>query len=269
MLRPAGLKTKTVRIDPRKQRAYLSLHFDAHEEIVECLGVVAREISALAEAAKRQHDSLEIIFDVSREPSTPLPLPVSLCHSVYRFVEAIHSDVVSFTFAGVSRLPQLLVGRDVWFPCPAEGKRQASVVSYEWQHRRAEDVLFEVTTQIEEALLGGEPLDGVALDFAKCFDRVPQELVLKLVEDMGCQWRLVDAEGCCTNHHEEGDGLAVKMCTKHRMTACSTCKSVTACCRNSHHKCLTHKLPTCETCMRYEDLRSRRPGQCCTEHGQR
>ncbi|KAJ9442813.1 hypothetical protein DIPPA_32961 [Diplonema papillatum] len=66
--------------------------------------------------------------------------------------------------------------------------------------------------------------------------------------------RKLKLEGCCSNHHEDGDGLAVKMCTKHRMTACSTCTSVAACCRNSHHKCLNHELPTCDTCMRYEDL---------------
>ncbi|KAJ9447041.1 hypothetical protein DIPPA_18258 [Diplonema papillatum] len=61
------------------------------------------------------------------------------------------------------------------------------------------------------------------------------------------------------------------MCTKHRMTACSTCTSVASCCKNSHHKCLTHELPTSDTCMRYEDVRCRRPRQCCKRghHGGR
>ncbi|KAJ9442214.1 hypothetical protein DIPPA_20043 [Diplonema papillatum] len=62
------------------------------------------------------------------------------------------------------------------------------------------------------------------------------------------------------------------MCTKHhRMMACSTCTSVAACCKNSHHKCLTHELPMCDTCTLYEDVQCRRPRQCCKRghHGAR
>ncbi|KAJ9440311.1 putative RNA-directed DNA polymerase from transposon BS, partial [Diplonema papillatum] len=42
------------------------------------------------------------------------------------------------------------------------------------------DVVFEIASQIEEALLTGKELYGVALDFAKCFDKVPRDVVLKL-----------------------------------------------------------------------------------------
>ena len=38
---------------------------------------------------------------------------------------------------------------------------------------------------MEDALQGDKPLNGLALDFAKCFDRVPQSLTLDLVEKMG------------------------------------------------------------------------------------
>ena len=53
------------------------------------------------------------------------------------------------------------------------------------------DVLYDVFTQMEDALLGGEPLHGLALDFAKCFDRVPQGLTLDLVEKMGLHPRIM------------------------------------------------------------------------------
>jgi hypothetical protein len=56
---------------------------------------------------------------------------------------------------------------------------------------RSEDVLMELGMEIEDALLSGEPLYGVALDFAKCFDRVPQEIVLSLVNDLGMGKRIL------------------------------------------------------------------------------
>ena len=54
-----------------------------------------------------------------------------------------------------------------------------------------DDVLFDLFTQMEDALLGGEPLYGLALDFAKCFDRVPQTLTLDLAEEMGLHSRIL------------------------------------------------------------------------------
>jgi hypothetical protein len=44
---------------------------------------------------------------------------------------------------------------------------------------------MKIGVQIEDALLGGEPLHGVALDFSKCFDRVPREIVLALARELG------------------------------------------------------------------------------------
>eukprot|EP01059_Diplonema_ambulator_P002870 TRINITY_DN12487_c0_g1_i2.p1 TRINITY_DN12487_c0_g1~~TRINITY_DN12487_c0_g1_i2.p1 ORF type:complete len:108 (+),score=12.07 TRINITY_DN12487_c0_g1_i2:699-1022(+) len=37
-----------------------------------------------------------------------------------------------------------------------------------------------------EEFLGGKPLYGLALDYQKCFDRVPQELTFELVEKGVC-----------------------------------------------------------------------------------
>lgn len=50
---------------------------------------------------------------------------------------------------------------------------------------RGEDVLMELGVAIEDALLGGRPLYGLALDFSKCFDRVPRKLVLELMSELG------------------------------------------------------------------------------------
>jgi hypothetical protein len=123
------------------------------------------------------------------------------------------------------------------------------------------------------AIQGGDPIrvpDGVPV-----FE-VEKQQVCRLHSKPrceGCTRRKSKLAACCTGHHREGDGLAVKMCRKHRMTACSTCGpgSVAACCKNSHHKCLIHELPTCDACMRIDDVRSRRPKQCCKRghHGAR
>ncbi|KAJ9438362.1 Retrovirus-related Pol polyprotein from type-2 retrotransposable element R2DM [Diplonema papillatum] len=57
---------------------------------------------------------------------------------------------------------------------------------------RTDDVLMELTTLIEETLLDEtKSLYMVALDFAKCFDRVPQGIVLSLAEEMGLDARIL------------------------------------------------------------------------------
>eukprot|EP01064_Diplonema_japonicum_P005968 TRINITY_DN13943_c0_g2_i1.p1 TRINITY_DN13943_c0_g2~~TRINITY_DN13943_c0_g2_i1.p1 ORF type:complete len:201 (-),score=52.53 TRINITY_DN13943_c0_g2_i1:98-700(-) len=58
-----------------------------------------------------------------------------------------------------------------------------------------EDALMDLALDIEESLLEGKPLVGVALDFAKCFDSVPQQLVMELVEDMGMETGILRAKG--------------------------------------------------------------------------
>ena len=55
----------------------------------------------------------------------------------------------------------------------------------------AHNVLFDICTQLEDALSGGEPLYGLALDFAKCFDRVPQKLTLELAARLGLHPRIL------------------------------------------------------------------------------
>ena len=39
--------------------------------------------------------------------------------------------------------------------------------------------------QVEKSLLEGTPLAGVALDYSKCFDRIPLKITFKLAEHLG------------------------------------------------------------------------------------
>eukprot|EP01059_Diplonema_ambulator_P030260 TRINITY_DN509_c0_g1_i4.p1 TRINITY_DN509_c0_g1~~TRINITY_DN509_c0_g1_i4.p1 ORF type:complete len:924 (+),score=114.49 TRINITY_DN509_c0_g1_i4:185-2956(+) len=57
--------------------------------------------------------------------------------------------------------------------------------------RGAEDALFELTTLMEKAFLTGEHVYGVSLDFEKCFDTVPQQLMFALVEKLGMHERVL------------------------------------------------------------------------------
>eukprot|EP01059_Diplonema_ambulator_P016454 TRINITY_DN27_c0_g1_i7.p1 TRINITY_DN27_c0_g1~~TRINITY_DN27_c0_g1_i7.p1 ORF type:complete len:1597 (+),score=259.00 TRINITY_DN27_c0_g1_i7:2453-7243(+) len=99
--------------------------------------------------------------DESREPLKHRPITVTSC--VYRLWAC-------------ARLREILKWQETWIHNSQEGFRPK---------HRADDVLFKIALQLEDALLGGDPLHGVALDFAKCFDSVPQQLTLELVADMG------------------------------------------------------------------------------------
>eukprot|EP01064_Diplonema_japonicum_P028494 TRINITY_DN437_c0_g2_i2.p1 TRINITY_DN437_c0_g2~~TRINITY_DN437_c0_g2_i2.p1 ORF type:complete len:832 (+),score=117.96 TRINITY_DN437_c0_g2_i2:141-2636(+) len=57
--------------------------------------------------------------------------------------------------------------------------------------RGTDSILMELSTQLEEALLTGTPLNGIALDFVKCFDRVPQQIAFGLMQDLGLHERIL------------------------------------------------------------------------------
>ena len=48
-----------------------------------------------------------------------------------------------------------------------------------------EDVWWQIGLEVEKSLLTGEPLVGLVLDWSKCFDRVPVDLVLRLSQELG------------------------------------------------------------------------------------
>ena len=81
------------------------------------------------------------------------------------------------------RLIDIMKWQETWALDTQHGFRQG---------HRCEDVLNELTTLIEETLLDdSKQLYLLALDFQKCFDRVPQKLVLELAEAMGLHQRIL------------------------------------------------------------------------------
>eukprot|EP00660_Eupelagonema_oceanica_P019407 gene19407-biopygen14683 len=74
----------------------------------------------------------------------------------------------------------------------------------EWQERWAtkgqrgyrpgqgtEDLYWELALKLEEALLKGDPFGGASLDSEKAFDRIPQGILMNLMEELGLHERLV------------------------------------------------------------------------------
>eukprot|EP00660_Eupelagonema_oceanica_P019441 gene19441-biopygen20255 len=55
----------------------------------------------------------------------------------------------------------------------------------------ADDVFYELALRCEVALLTGTDFVGVTYDYAKCFDRIPQQIALKLLEALGMAARIL------------------------------------------------------------------------------
>ncbi|KAJ9447298.1 Retrovirus-related Pol polyprotein from type-2 retrotransposable element R2DM, partial [Diplonema papillatum] len=91
------------------------------------------------------------------------------------------SSVVYRLWASV-RLQEVLVWQEQWIHESQHGFRKG---------HSCDDVIMDIALSIEESLINGTPLHGIALDFAKCFDRVPQGLVLDLVEALGLHERVL------------------------------------------------------------------------------
>ena len=51
--------------------------------------------------------------------------------------------------------------------------------------RSTQDLFWYLSAKMEKALLHDEMVYGVAFDYAKCFDRIPQEIMFGLLEDLG------------------------------------------------------------------------------------
>jgi len=103
------------------------------------------------------------------EGTSPLKLrPVGIMSVVYRLWAA-------------TRVAEVLSWQDTWLDENLHGFRRG---------HGAEDVWWEQALHVEEALLQSGSLFGVSLDYAKCFDRVPVHIVLKLAEEMGLSARL-------------------------------------------------------------------------------
>ena len=99
------------------------------------------------------------------EGSDPLQQrPISIASTVYRL------------WAGV-RLQDAMRWQETWVLPGQHGCRLAHCT---------EDLYWRLALRVEEALLGVSPhMWGVSLDFSKCFDRVPQHIVMQVAHRMG------------------------------------------------------------------------------------
>ncbi|KAJ9440002.1 Retrovirus-related Pol polyprotein from type-2 retrotransposable element R2DM [Diplonema papillatum] len=96
--------------------------------------------------------------------SGPMDLrPISVTSAVYRLWAA-------------TRLRMLMEWMLAWVP---EGMRGAI------PKRGADDVMYAIGLRIEHAAECGKPLFGLSVDFMKCFDRLPHEIMFRLMEVMG------------------------------------------------------------------------------------
>ncbi|KAJ9435454.1 hypothetical protein DIPPA_12764, partial [Diplonema papillatum] len=101
--------------------------------------------------------------------------------------DPLHTRPITVTSAvyrlwACRRLADIVLWQEKWIEEGQKGFRPG---------HRIEDVLMEIGLEMEDALLDGEPLYGVALDFRKCFDMVPREIVLRLAGDLGLHNRVL------------------------------------------------------------------------------
>eukprot|EP01064_Diplonema_japonicum_P000874 TRINITY_DN1058_c1_g1_i11.p1 TRINITY_DN1058_c1_g1~~TRINITY_DN1058_c1_g1_i11.p1 ORF type:complete len:903 (+),score=136.99 TRINITY_DN1058_c1_g1_i11:2748-5456(+) len=98
------------------------------------------------------------------EGSAPLNhRPITVTSTIYRLWAS-------------ARLKQVLGWQERWITPNQHGFRPKHSTT---------SALMELCTKLELALVEGEPLQGIALDFSKCFDMVPQRLSLDLMSAMG------------------------------------------------------------------------------------
>ena len=97
--------------------------------------------------------------------------PISVMSVVYRAWAA-------------TRLRELVAWQEQWIPDELHGFRPV---------HSAEDVWWPLALKVERALLEGSDLCGVSLDYSKCFDRIPMDIVLKLAAHVGMASAIVRA----------------------------------------------------------------------------
>ena len=104
------------------------------------------------------------------EGNDPLKLrPITVTSALYRLWASI-------------RLADVLRWQEKWIHSSQHGFRP---------RHSCDDVIMDIALELEQAQLDGVAVHGIALDFAKCFDWVPQNLVLALVEKLGLHPRIL------------------------------------------------------------------------------
>lgn len=91
--------------------------------------------------------------------------PITVTSTIYRLWASV-------------RLNDVIVWQEKWIKSNQNGFRPRKSTSH---------VTLRIALEIEESLLGdsSKPLRGIALDYMKCFDRVPQGLTLRLLSELG------------------------------------------------------------------------------------
>eukprot|EP00973_Karenia_brevis_P013783 1871111-Karenia_brevis.AAC.1 len=59
------------------------------------------------------------------------------------------------------------------------------------QRHSTEDVYWQLALKIERAMLEDLPLYGFTLDYAKCFDQIPWDIMFRLAEQLGMSGRIL------------------------------------------------------------------------------
>ena len=101
--------------------------------------------------------------------------PITVMSSIYRL------------WSG-SRVAQVLQWQELWISKHLVGFRQ---------ELGCEDAFWVTALKVEKALLEGEELSGLSLDFQKAFDRVPHEHVFELARAAGLPHHIVNALASC------------------------------------------------------------------------
>ncbi|KAJ9439789.1 Retrovirus-related Pol polyprotein from type-2 retrotransposable element R2DM [Diplonema papillatum] len=113
--------------------------------------------------------ALVSLIPKSEDPSPTNMRPITVTSCVYRLWAC-------------RRLRDIMAWQEEWALPTQHGFRTG---------HRCDDALMEMATLVEETLLDEtKSLVVLALDFAKCFDRVPQGIVLRLAEEMGLDARI-------------------------------------------------------------------------------
>ena len=95
--------------------------------------------------------------------------PISVMSVIYRLWAAV-------------RLQDVMAWQEAWIHHSQHGARKL--------HGTA-DVFWPLALRVEHALLTGKPLYGLSLDYQKCFDSLPQKILLQLSKEMGLHERVL------------------------------------------------------------------------------
>ena len=89
---------------------------------------------------------------------------------------------VVYRLWAATRVAEVMGWQEKWLDKSMHGFRRS---------HGAEDVWWEQSLRVEQALLQSDSLFGLSLDYGKCFDRVPVHIVLELAVASGMSPKLV------------------------------------------------------------------------------